>query len=116
MNLNRTCPYCQSKIKNDAEVIVCTECKIPHHKECYEFNGGCTTYGCKNNPHTSENVDIGSGDSEINSDELRKPRQGEPVESRNDFIREPVISSPTPQSRTIPCPNCRREIEESSVF
>ena len=30
---------------------VCPECGIPHHAECWEENGGCTTFGCRAAPH-----------------------------------------------------------------
>ncbi len=25
----------------------CSVCKVPHHRECWEENGGCTTFGCQ---------------------------------------------------------------------
>jgi hypothetical protein len=45
--IGKTCPYCQTPIKPGIPVVICPECKIPHHKECWEENVGCTTYGCK---------------------------------------------------------------------
>ncbi len=45
IHFGKPCPYCQFPIKQDSEVIVCIECKIPHHKECWEENDGCTTFG-----------------------------------------------------------------------
>lgn len=45
--LGKTCPYCQYPIKQDSDVKVCLSCKVPHHQECWEENGGCTTYGCQ---------------------------------------------------------------------
>lgn len=42
----KTCPYCQYPIKQKAAIYLCNECNIPHHKECWEENRGCTTYGC----------------------------------------------------------------------
>lgn len=44
--LGKTCPFCQFPIKNDLEGLICSECKTPHHRECWEQNGECTTYGC----------------------------------------------------------------------
>ena len=55
----KTCPYCQFPIKGRAEVITCPVDHIPHHKECWEENGGCTTYGC----HATAN----SGETSANS-------------------------------------------------
>lgn len=55
------CPYCQSNIKSDNEVQYCKECGTPHHKECWEENGGCTTYGCGQNPVTNKNrINVGN--------------------------------------------------------
>ncbi len=43
--IGKICPYCQYPIKQDSEVTVCSACKVPHHRECWEENGGCTTFG-----------------------------------------------------------------------
>ncbi len=45
-NIGKTCPYCQFPLKADSEVVVCAACRIPHHRECWQENGGCTTFGC----------------------------------------------------------------------
>lgn len=42
----KTCPYCQSPIKEGTSLIVCPHCEMPHHYECWRENGGCTTFGC----------------------------------------------------------------------
>jgi len=26
--------------------VVCPECLTPHHRDCWEYNGGCATYAC----------------------------------------------------------------------
>ncbi len=44
-NQGKTCSFCQFPIKQDSEVVVCSACKIPHHRECWQENGGCTTFG-----------------------------------------------------------------------
>lgn len=43
---DKTCPYCMMPILPNEEFIVCPKCNIPHHKDCWEENNGCTTYGC----------------------------------------------------------------------
>ncbi len=45
MYIGKNCPYCQFPLKADSEVVVCAECHIPHHRECWTENGGCTTFG-----------------------------------------------------------------------
>ena len=41
------CPFCLSAIRPEDDSVVCSACGIPHHRECWEINGDCTTYGCR---------------------------------------------------------------------
>lgn len=59
------CPYCQTKIKNQNEAVTCPLCGTPHHTDCWTENGGCTTYGCRENPNFKNNA-IEVGDLTIN--------------------------------------------------
>ena len=43
----KTCPYCQFPIKGDSNLAICSQCGIPHHLECWQENGKCTTFGCR---------------------------------------------------------------------
>ncbi len=45
--IGKTCPYCQYPVKHESEVTVCPGCSIPHHRECWQENDGCTTFGCQ---------------------------------------------------------------------
>lgn len=29
------------------EIVICRRCKTPHHFDCWEYAGGCATYGCR---------------------------------------------------------------------
>lgn len=40
------CPYCKTKLLPEDDVVVCSNCGMPHHKECWIENQGCTTFGC----------------------------------------------------------------------
>ncbi|MFO7947073.1 MAG: RING finger protein [Armatimonadota bacterium] len=44
--VGKTCPFCRFPIKPGEDIVVCPECGVPHHADCWEENGGCTTYGC----------------------------------------------------------------------
>lgn len=44
--VGKTCPYCKTQIKDTDDVVMCSNCEIPHHKECWIENQGCTTFGC----------------------------------------------------------------------
>lgn len=38
------CQICGETVKLDA--VFCRSCKTPHHKDCWEYYGACSTYGC----------------------------------------------------------------------
>lgn len=40
------CPYCQTPIVAGEEMVICPQCKTPHHAECWRDNRGCAVYGC----------------------------------------------------------------------
>jgi DNA-directed RNA polymerase subunit RPC12/RpoP len=52
-HIGKTCPYCLSPVKPAGDLTVCPECGIPHHVECWEENGGCTTWGCRAAPRAA---------------------------------------------------------------
>ena len=47
------CQICGYPMNDEA--VVCQTCETPHHKECWEYIGGCSTYGCEGRPESSEN-------------------------------------------------------------
>ena len=40
------CKVCGESIV-DAPKVRCSTCKTPHHRDCWEFVGGCSIFGCK---------------------------------------------------------------------
>lgn len=44
--VGKVCPYCRFPIKPGETIIVCPECQVPHHEDCWRENESCTTYGC----------------------------------------------------------------------
>lgn len=38
------CPVCGDQIED--ELVFCSRCKTPHHRECWNYNGRCATYAC----------------------------------------------------------------------
>ena len=44
--VGKICPYCRFPIKPGEEIMVCPQCGVPHHFDCWRENQGCTTYGC----------------------------------------------------------------------
>ncbi|MCI0490406.1 MAG: zinc ribbon domain-containing protein [Blastocatellia bacterium] len=43
-----TCQICFWLIKADQSVQHCSSCQSPYHQECWDWLGGCATYGCPN--------------------------------------------------------------------
>ncbi len=53
------CPYCRAEIVPGESVpAFCGGCGTPHHKECYDENGGCTLFGCKEAPPDEPKVQV----------------------------------------------------------
>jgi hypothetical protein len=50
------CPVCRTGAESDS--IQCANCLAPHHKDCWDYNGGCGTYGCPSAPPTQKLTDI----------------------------------------------------------
>jgi len=38
------CPVCATAVEHDE--VVCPRCQTPHHRECWEYTGGCAIFGC----------------------------------------------------------------------
>ena len=38
------CGVCGEKLASD--IVVCSRCNTPHHRDCWQYSGGCATYGC----------------------------------------------------------------------
>ncbi len=55
-HIGKTCPYCQFPFKYVSEIIICDSCRMPHHKECWNDNNGCTTFAC--NACSRSNVQV----------------------------------------------------------
>lgn len=43
---NKVCPFCKTTFSATDDIVVCSSCEMPHHKDCWVENGGCTTFGC----------------------------------------------------------------------
>ena len=40
----------------EVRVVFCEGCVTPHHRECWEYLGGCSTFGCFRRLYTSDNT------------------------------------------------------------
>src|SRR5437868_1145495 len=50
------CPVCRAQV--DADATECLHCHVPHHRDCWEYNQGCGTYGCPSAPPTQKLTDV----------------------------------------------------------
>lgn len=44
--VGKICPFCKTAFQETDHIVVCSECDMPHHKDCWIENQGCTTFGC----------------------------------------------------------------------
>lgn len=52
------CPYCRTAFSAPEEELLCEGCGTPHHKDCYQENGGCTVFGCRCAPAEEPKVAV----------------------------------------------------------
>ena len=41
---NAKCPICGAGLREGR--VLCLKCKTVHHRECWEWNGGCSMFAC----------------------------------------------------------------------
>lgn len=39
------CAICGESLAQ--QVVICRRCRTPHHRDCWEYAGSCSTYGCR---------------------------------------------------------------------
>lgn len=104
---NTSCPYCQAEFLEDDTRIICPECGIAHHIDCWESNKACSVYGCDGwNVWEAARDQIAQDKSEI----LDNPEQSA------------IQTPPTPKViTTIPldhyyCIKCGKEISQGRII
>jgi hypothetical protein len=50
------CPYCLTIILDSEKHLICPGCEVPHHKECWQQNDGCTTFACEGKALVNRNM------------------------------------------------------------
>ncbi|WP_318504161.1 zinc-ribbon domain-containing protein [Bacillus sp. T3] len=56
--VGKVCPYCKTELKDGVSVKFCPACGTPHHEECWAENKGCSTFGCSEQQHESQVLNI----------------------------------------------------------
>lgn len=60
-NAPAVCPICCCEIAPGDDVVICPDCRTPHHRDCWEENHGCSTYGCASAAHQETHTDSTNG-------------------------------------------------------
>ncbi len=45
--VGKVCPFCKEAFLGKDSIVICSSCEMPHHKECWIANEGCTTFACQ---------------------------------------------------------------------
>ena len=69
----KICPYCKTAFKPDDEIVVCSECDMPHHKDCWIENQDCTTFGCLGTIKAAGNDNSSVTTKAINFEDISQP-------------------------------------------
>ena len=96
----KICPYCKTPFTNLDEIVVCSVCDMPHHKDCWVDNQGCTTFGCNGTITSPSQEPVGTVAEQIDLTGL-------------------FATNDTPNyntSRPIFCPRCGAENLSSSIY
>ncbi len=89
----KICPLCQNPFTAAEEVVVCSACRMPLHRDCWNYLGGCSTPGCEGH--------------------LIRVRRKAPKPAPAPPLPPPVAEAPKvppPAARTIICPYCLSRI------
>jgi len=57
-SIKSSCSICQCLIEPDESLVLCDQCGLPFHDECWQGNRGCSAYGCPNVNVLSKGPDI----------------------------------------------------------
>lgn len=105
--VGKMCPYCKTTISSNDDIVICSICNMPHHKECWVENQGCTTFGCTG---TIMSPDGGheSGDAAPQDSSFNAPL----VNSAQTTAPNQLQNAPVP----LFCSKCGARRKESSLY
>ncbi len=106
--VGKICPVCKQELTEMDKVTVCSDCGMPHHEECWQMNGGCSTFGCTQQS-TVEKVAT-----EKSAAEEKCLKCGSVLTEGQDFC--PKCGTPRGTKQKIVCGKCGAEVEEGHDF
>lgn len=75
MYTNKVCPFCKTTFVATDDIVVCSSCEMPHHKDCWIENGGCTTFGCLGTIDSVNGLATSVTSTEMCIDEFNAPQK-----------------------------------------
>ncbi|MFW6108270.1 MAG: RING finger protein [bacterium] len=78
--VGRVCSICQNAIRPGETACLCSACRSPYHRECWDEVGGCATYGCQLMPQAAKPAEPDQR-TEGWGDEKHCPRCGRTIRS-----------------------------------
>lgn len=112
------CPFCRMEIRQGDLIIVCPACGEVHHKECWEENQGCTTFGCSEQFFVAQRTTGAMSQPEPiiamngGTPSVQEP-QSEPVPAEVQPKPEPVETQPEPEAAGEVLPEPAEELPEA---
>ena len=103
--IGRFCPVCKRKIQEGENVTMCPVCSTPHHKDCWEKNGGCAgTYDCPESPQEAQ--------------EPKPVKVCTDCGAKSVAVQQscPECGMPEIVSKQNICKNCGTELQEDHLF
>ena len=107
--IGKICPYCKCAFEPGDNIVVCSDCDMPHHMDCWVENQGCTTFGCQG---TLKNAD-GSATSVTQKEMTMDVAPA----VQNDVTYCPKCGAPNSQDSSF-CSKCgnRLKVEPTSTY
>lgn len=109
--IGKICPYCQTAFKEGDDIVVCSICEMPHHKDCWIENKACTTFGCTGtisnaDEQTQEAIDgvifCTSCGTKMRGTQKFCSNCGMPLVQKSDAPHYTVAAEPQPQQTYVP--------------
>ena len=72
----KICPFCKTEFKPSENIVICSECDMPHHKDCWIENQGCTTFGCLGTIKSADNTATSVTATQMNYDDIKTATAG----------------------------------------
>ncbi|MBQ7545409.1 MAG: DUF2628 domain-containing protein [Clostridia bacterium] len=103
LHANDVCPVCGQVFSENDDVVYCPDCGAPHHRACWQQNGGCAHAAAHESGFVWRSVsDSGNAhndaDADPEQDSIRCPRCGEEL-----------------SADTLVCPECGQRLGEVPV-